>query len=86
MFEWDDDNVGHIAEHGVTPEEAEAAMLDRHKVPAQSYSTTSERRWAIVGSTDGRRLLFVVFTRRGRLVRVLSARDASASERRRYRR
>jgi uncharacterized DUF497 family protein len=23
IFQWDEDNVGHIAEHGVTPDEAE---------------------------------------------------------------
>lgn len=27
-FDWDEANIGHIARHGVTPEEAEESMLN----------------------------------------------------------
>ncbi len=84
MFEWDAGNTDHLAVHRIDPEEAEEALLDRHQRPAQAYSTAGERRWAVLGATEARRVLFVVFTRRGRLVRVLSARDATVRERRRY--
>jgi len=36
------------------------------------------------GQTDAARLLFVVFTMRGRLIRVISARDMSRKERKVY--
>ena len=26
MFDWDEDNIAHIASHGVTPEEAEQVL------------------------------------------------------------
>jgi len=45
-----------------------------------------EKRSAVVGAARGGRLLFVVFVRRGELIRVVSARDAVASEKRAYRR
>jgi uncharacterized protein len=45
-----------------------------------------EKRSAVVGATGGGRLLFVVFVRRGDLIRVVSARDAAQSEKRAYRR
>ena len=38
-FDWDDGNIDHIAEHGVTPEEAEQALVDRRRVPADSGTT-----------------------------------------------
>jgi uncharacterized DUF497 family protein len=38
-----------------------------------------------LGESDAGRLLFVAFTIRGRLIRVISARDMSRKERRIYR-
>ena len=46
----------------------------------------AEKRSAVVGAAGGGRLLFVVFVRRGELIRVISARDAVESEKRAYRR
>jgi uncharacterized DUF497 family protein len=45
-----------------------------------------EKRSAVVGAAGSGRLLFVVFVRRGDLIRVVSARDAVESEKRAYRR
>ena len=86
MFDWDDANVGHIAEHGIEPDEAEQALLDPHRRSATAYDTPTERRWAVIGATEARRILFVVYTRRGSAIRVVTARDALDRERRRYRR
>lgn len=85
MFEWDDANADHIARHGVQPEEAEEAVLDSRRVARQAYTVADERRSAILGAAQGGRLLFVVFVRRGGRIRVVSARDANALEKRVYR-
>ncbi|BDP44423.1 hypothetical protein DAETH_43920 (plasmid) [Deinococcus aetherius] len=86
-FEWDDANEGHIARHGVTPEEAEEAVLDPDRVPVEAYqSPGGERRRAVVGQTNEGRYLFVVFVVRAGLLRVVTARETIPSERRRYRR
>ncbi|MBI2759827.1 MAG: BrnT family toxin [Chloroflexi bacterium] len=85
-FEWDDDNVDHIARHRVSPEEVEEAFADRDRVPRTASRTEQEARWAFIGRTEAGRLLFVVFARRGHEVRVVTARDASATERQVYRR
>jgi uncharacterized protein len=86
VFEWDAANASHIAEHNVTPDEAEEALTDPHRRPAMAYSSAGERRRAIIGQTESGRVLFVVFTRRGRLMRVITARTAESRERRSYRR
>ena len=86
MFDWDDSNLGHVDRHGVEPDEAEQAILDPDRVSASAYNVAGERRWALIGATEGGRLLFVVYTRRGSLIRVVSARGATDQNKRQYRR
>jgi uncharacterized DUF497 family protein len=71
--------------HRVTIEDAEETLLDRHRIFDQA-NLTDEPRWAVIGATEAARVLFVVLTRRGPLLRVVTARDALSRERRRYRR
>jgi uncharacterized protein len=78
-------NVAHIAEHGVSPEEAEEVFADPRRRSLPAYNTPVERRSAVIGEAAGR-VLVVVYTRRGRRTRVVTARDATAAERRKYRR
>ncbi|AFD27479.1 BrnT family toxin [Deinococcus gobiensis] len=86
-FDWDDANTEHIARHAVHPEEAEEAVTDPDRVGAPAYhAQNGERRQAITGQTEDGRLLTVILTRRDDLLRVITARDASESERRAYRR
>jgi hypothetical protein len=84
--DWDEFNIEHIADHNVSPNEAEEALLDRNRVSIQSNKRNGEKRWVIVGKTYGGRLLVVVFTRRGEQIRVVTAYDATSSERKRYKR
>ena len=85
MFESDDANVEHIAEHGVTPEEAEEAVTDPRRVRLDAYNAPTEVRRGYIGRTAADRLLAVVITRRGNRFRVVTARNATQTERRRYR-
>lgn len=86
MFDWDDANRDHISEHRIYPYEAEEALLAPRRVAAPAYSLQGERRRGVLGETDSGRLLFVVFTHRRGLIRVVTARDATPRERLRYRR
>jgi uncharacterized DUF497 family protein len=86
LFDWDADNVGHVDRHGITPDDAEDALLDPDRLGAAAYGQGAERRSAFIGSTEDGRTLFVVTTSRRRRVRVVTARDATAQERRHYRR
>lgn len=85
LFDWDEHNTDHIADHGLDPDEVEEAFHDPRRIARSTYNTVSERRSAIVGATAAGRLLFVVFTSRHGLIRVVTARDATTMERRRYR-
>lgn len=83
-FEWDEDNEEHVARHGVDIEEWEAAYNDLNKKARPAHSGP-ERRRALLGRTDSGRLLHLVFTLRGKVVRPVTARDATFRERRMYR-
>jgi uncharacterized DUF497 family protein len=53
-FDWDVHNVGHVARHGVNPEEVEEALARPHAIiPAKAVA--NERRWKLFGrSAAGR--------------------------------
>ena len=85
-FDWDDDNVEHIARHGVSPEEAEEALLDPGRIVTPAPEFAGEQRWTALGASEVGRVLAVVFTRRRGLTRVVTARDAIPREKRQYRR
>jgi uncharacterized DUF497 family protein len=86
MFEWDDGNIDHIAEHGLEPEDVEDALLDPRRLGTPAYNRGGEIRRAVLGATSAGRILFVVVTTRDAMLRVVTARDATRDEQRRYRR
>lgn len=85
MFEWDEYNSAHIEEHGLAPEDVEEALLDPRRLGVSAYNVVGEERRGTLGTTGTGRILFVVVTRRGDAVRVVTARDANDWEKRRYR-
>ena len=59
-------------------------MEDLERVSFSTYNTASERRYSIIGATYEGRILRVIYTTRNGKFRVVTARDAKKSERRRY--
>lgn len=81
-FDWDDGNVLHIARHEFTPDEVEEVFAGAHKV-----RRVREKTYIALGETFDGRLAFVVFCRLpGARIRVITARDMEANERRMFRR
>lgn len=86
-FEWDEGNAEkNWLLHRVTRGETEQLFFNQPLLVAGDalHSATEERYYAL-GTTNRKRLLFVVFTIRGDLIRVISARDMTKKERERYR-
>lgn len=85
-FDWDKGNVLKIWErHGVSMAECEQAFFNRPLTAAPDirHSAREPRHYAL-GQTDAGRRLFLVFTIRSDILRVISARGMSRKERRRY--
>ena len=83
-FEWDEGNASkNWTRHRVSQTEAEQVFLNRPLVVGGAPFKDEPRQFAF-GRTDGGRLLTVVFTVRGSLLRVISVRPMSRRERRGY--
>ncbi|MHB8575865.1 MAG: BrnT family toxin [Dehalococcoidia bacterium] len=83
-FNWDRANVQHIARHGVTAHEAEEAAQDPRRLFYALGMFKGEWRGVYIGKTSLGRTLRVFVTNRSAGVRVVTAYDASAIERRQY--
>ena len=85
-FEWDDDKAAaNLAKHGVSFVEAETVFADplAGVAPDPDHSTR-ERQEIIAGLSSPGRLLLVSFTERREVIRIISARELTPSERRLY--
>jgi uncharacterized protein len=85
-FEWNESKAAsNVSKHGVSFEEAKTVFDDPLYVdfydPAHS---DDEDRYLIVGASDRRRLLIVSYTERGSLIRLISAREVTRTEREVY--
>jgi uncharacterized DUF497 family protein len=73
LFEWDRANIDHIAEHDVTPDEAEEVILGDPLETGVDSEEGDEERWSYLGETNRGRILRVLITMRGERIRVITA-------------
>lgn len=85
-FEWDRGNIRKSHEkHGVTYIECEEMFFNIPiLVNIDEPLSITEPRYYVLGKTNRRRMLFLVFTVRKNKIRVISARDISRKEKRIY--
>lgn len=85
-FEWDPEKEkANLAKHGVSFVEAMTIFGDPLELTiADPYHSEGEFRFLSVGLSSGGRLLVVAYTERGERIRIISACEATAKERREY--
>ena len=85
-FDWDNGNLSKNWEkHKVAYWECEQIFFNRPLVAARDEKHSNyEIRFYVLGKTDLNRKLFVVFTIRNKLVRIISAKDMSRKEKQEY--
>ncbi|MCP3963157.1 MAG: BrnT family toxin [bacterium] len=85
-FQWDEGNVDkNWIRHRVSWTECEQVFFNQPLVVGEDWEhSDDEDRLYALGHTDAGHDLFVVFTLRGELIRVISAREMTPRERRRY--
>lgn len=64
QFDWDEQNIGHLARHHISPAEAEQVLFNRPR-DIESQLRNGEERMTQVGETDAGRILIVVFNYAG---------------------
>jgi uncharacterized protein len=85
-FDWDIGNVEkNWISHKVTAAECEQIFFNLPLVVAGDVKhSQKENRFYALGQTDAGRLLFLIFTIRRKLIRIISARDMNRRERKVY--
>jgi len=84
-YEWDPSkSSANFAKHGILLADAVAALEDDLALTRCDPLTADEERWITMGTDGFGRLPVVVYTWRGRRIRLISARAASPRERREY--
>jgi uncharacterized DUF497 family protein len=84
-FEWDPAKAAsNLLKHGVSFAEAVTVLLDPLSLTDEDPTHPTEIRWLTVGTSFQARILVVVHTDDDDTVRIISARKATASERRNY--
>jgi uncharacterized DUF497 family protein len=85
-FDWDEANIDkNWDRHQVTTEEAEEIFFHEPiVVSSDPMSSSREKRYRLLGETMVGRRLFVEFTVRRKLIRMISARDMNRREHEAY--
>jgi uncharacterized protein len=85
-FEWDDNKaVRNLSKHGVSFDEAKTIFDDPLYVDFYDPDhSDDEERYLIIGESNRGRLLIVSYTERKNLIRIISARQVTRSEREAY--
>lgn len=81
-FQWDEGNSKkNWVNHKVTMSECEQVFFNKPIIVVEDEKhSQNEDRWFLLGRTDLDRRLFVVFTERNKLLRIISARDMNKKE------
>ncbi|MCA9878913.1 MAG: BrnT family toxin [Thermomicrobiales bacterium] len=83
-FEWDSQkNLENLRKHRITLVEATEVFSDEYRIEELDDRDYGEERWTTVGRL-GADLVFVVYTSRHGVVRLISARKARIDEQKRY--
>lgn len=85
-FQWDEGNIEkNWIKHNVLHIECEQVFLNSPLIIADDVKhSQKEKRWFALGRTESDRRIFIVFTIRKNLIRVISARDMNKKEKRKY--
>lgn len=85
LTEWDPGKARlNVRKHGISFADAVASLEDEGALTMRDPFFDDEERWVTMGRDLLGRMLVVVYTWRGESVRLISARKATARERRRY--
>ena len=85
-FEWDNGNqLKNWISHQVSFTECEEVFFNLPLLLSNDVKHSQiEKRYYVLGQTNGKRPLFIAFTIRTNKIRVISARDMSREERQKY--
>lgn len=82
-FEWDGENISHLARHRIKASEAEEVFRKDPVIRSHDVAY-GEDRWTAAGATAPLRILVMVFTMRGEKIRLITGWDADKRTKKEY--
>jgi len=76
--------AANLKKHGVSFEEAEAALFDPLALSIEDTDAEGESRWLLIGMVGRMQILTVIYTLRGDRIRIISARRSTKRELQEY--
>jgi uncharacterized DUF497 family protein len=70
-FDWDEQNEGHLRNHGISRSDAEDVLSGNH-ILLEYQIEGNEQRWVAVGATRTGRILVIVFAVRDEAIRPIT--------------
>ena len=84
-IEWDPEKAkSNYQKHKVHIADAESVLYDTMALTIEDQDIDGEKRFVTIGTASTGRIVIVVYTYRDNSIRLISARKATASERRYY--
>ena len=86
VFQWDKEKAAtNLVKHGVSFDEAKTVFDDPLYIDFYDPDhSDDEHRYIMIGMSPQNRLLLVAYTERGDVIRLISAREATRTERKAY--
>ena len=83
-YEWDEEkNQKNIEKHGINFTDAQYVLADKfRRIAYDDKHSLTEHRWKVIGNIG--KILVVYITQRDKKIRIISARKATAQERKIY--
>ena len=83
-YEWDATKAeSNERKHGITFEVATLVFAGNDRIDRVDFESSDEERWVAIGWADGFEI-YVFYTARDEVIRLISAREASRHEREEY--
>lgn len=80
-FDWDKGNKDKNKKHGIEDKEAEEIFFDDKKIVFRDFLHSElEERFIAIGKTKKGKLLYTAYTKRGKKIRIISARSVNKKE------
>jgi len=84
-FEWDPAKArSNLTKHGISFSDVETAFYDQYAISMSDPGASAEERFILVGMDALGAIVVVAYTYRDNLIRIISARRATKSERKSY--
>jgi hypothetical protein len=83
LFEWDEEKaISNLLKHGISFDESKSVFYDNFAIMSLDIEhSITEERFVLIGYSINNRILYISFTERNNIIRIISTRKSTKNER-----